>query len=52
MVDLIRADYPWFLPTFKSYRQVVQRSDAARWLILYKARGSGAARGGAVLLAC
>lgn len=36
VLALIRADYPFFLPTFKSYKQVVQRSDAARWLILYK----------------
>ncbi|GBF97327.1 hypothetical protein Rsub_10018 [Raphidocelis subcapitata] len=39
VLDLINADYPWFLPTFKSYKQVVQRSDAARWLILYKYGG-------------
>jgi hypothetical protein len=36
VLALIRADYPFFLPTFRSYKQVVQRSDAARWLILYK----------------
>ena len=44
---LIRSDYPWFMPTFKSYKQVVQRSDAARWLILYKYGGVYIDNGGA-----
>ncbi|KAI8470684.1 MAG: hypothetical protein J3K34DRAFT_521116 [Monoraphidium minutum] len=39
VVALIKSDFAFFLPTFRSYKQVVQRSDAARWLILYKYGG-------------
>ncbi|KIZ05354.1 hypothetical protein MNEG_2602 [Monoraphidium neglectum] len=39
VLSLIKSDFAFFLPTFKSYKQVVQRSDAARWLILYKFGG-------------
>jgi hypothetical protein len=50
VLALIRRDFPWFLGTYRSYRQAVQRSDAARWLILYEYGGvyidNGAAGGG------
>ncbi len=35
ILEFLSKEYPWFLPTYNSYPHSVQRSDAARLLILY-----------------
>ena len=37
--ELIRVDYPWFLPTYDSYREHIKRVDAARYFIMHKYGG-------------
>lgn len=39
VLEMIRQDYPWFLPTFLSYPKLVQRSDVTRYMILHKHGG-------------
>jgi len=38
-LDLIREEYPWFLPTYTSYPYSIQRVDAVRYFILHKYGG-------------
>lgn len=39
VTNLLSEDYPWFLPTFHSYKYNVQRADAARYFIIHKHGG-------------
>lgn len=39
VLRLIQDDFPWFLPTYLSYPRLVQRSDAMRYMALYKYGG-------------
>lgn len=36
---LIRAEYPWFLDTWKNYVYPIQRADSLRYLVLYRYGG-------------
>lgn len=38
-LELIRDEYPWFLPTYVSYPHAIQRVDAIRYFILHKYGG-------------
>lgn len=33
--ELIRASYPWFLPTYDAYKHEIERVDAVRYFMLY-----------------
>lgn len=33
--ELLETRYPWFIPTFDSYKKPIQRADASRYFILY-----------------
>ncbi len=33
--ELMETRYPWFMPTFNSYKKPIQRADASRYFILY-----------------
>src|SRR5688572_6703238 len=37
--ELIRVHYPFFLPTYDSYREHIKRVDAARYFIMHKHGG-------------
>jgi inositol phosphorylceramide mannosyltransferase catalytic subunit len=38
-LELIRDEYPWFLPTYEAYPYSIQRVDAVRYFILHKYGG-------------
>jgi mannosyltransferase OCH1-like enzyme len=39
VLQLAQEDFPWVLPAYLAYPKLVQRSDIARYMILYKYGG-------------
>lgn len=39
VLHLAEEDFPWLLPTYLAYPKLVQRSDIARYMILYRYGG-------------
>jgi mannosyltransferase OCH1-like enzyme len=39
VLQLAQEDFPWVLPAYLTYPKLVQRSDIARYMILYKYGG-------------